>query len=239
MSIGNVILQHPAGHLITDSGSWNRDGTLAELKPKVIASDRHKFAFTAQSSYEMAAGLWQEIEVLASRSGAAFSGGLVAENLSDLFFTATCVQGVGLKGLHNSVHAQFIWYDELEARARALLISNGIMDDGLEPFKPQPITVSFGCGVDVDAPFGQPLNCGDPKGFDVRRDGLRLAQEQRQRPWSLWGQPPAAYVAGTVYLTTVDQAGARTEGIGGWEDPIGEEVRADRPLLKAAADVIS
>ncbi len=234
MSIGNVILQRPAGHLITDTGAYDADGRVVRLLPKVAASDRYRFAFTGQGQHETVAGLWQEIEALAVALGAKFSGVAVADRLGELFFASCLVQGVGSAGRENCCSAQYLWYDEAQARTRALLVSNGLMDDGLQPFQPIPVAVSFGCGLDPDAPFGEAMDPSDPSAFDIRRDGLALAAAQRRRPWSLPGSALAHYVAGDVLLTTVDASGARTVSLGGWQDPIGERVDPDRRLLQAA-----
>lgn len=228
MSIGNIILQRPAGYLMTDSGWWNKDGTLAHLMPKVVVSDRHRFALTAQGQHDMVAGLWQEVEHLANSMGASFSAGAVAAQFGELFAMACAIQGVGRRGWHNSERAQLVWYNEQQQRACALLVSNGLCPgETLQRYAPVSVVTSLSLSANPDAPFGDLIDITDPVQFDPRADGARLAMLQRGMRQAGPHIRAGSYVGGTVHLTTVDAEGARTEPLVAWPDQVGKRIEIE------------
>ena len=227
MSLANIVIQGTAGHLMSDSGWFNRDGTIARLMPKVLTFPEYRLAITGRGQHDILAGMLQEIRHFAARHGSA-TGRDVIGSFSELYAAACMVQGVPSRGRENACDVQLVWYDAERQRATGGLIAN-IVDDhpGLSPFMLQPVLCSFTGDIDPDSPLGAPADVTNPAAFDVRCDGRKVAARQRARPWALPGYPEAYYVAGAVHLATVSADGVRVEVLCEWPDKVGERINPE------------
>ena len=224
MSLANIILQRPAGYLLTDTGCFNRDGTIAQLSPKVLELHQHGIAITCRGQHDMLAGIARELEVFNARHGGV-TGADIIGSFAELYRVACSTQGVPATGSQHACDMQILYYCRQQHRTRGYLISNETtMMPGLQPFALQPVGTVLQFGFDPDAPFGKPIDMTQPAAFDVRTDGIRLANEQRATSWAIPGRKAGHFIAGSLLLTTIDAAGVRTEAIHTWPDKVGERV---------------
>lgn len=226
MSIANIICQGAAGHLITDSGYFHLDGRLAFLRPKTLELPSLRVAIATRGHTYAREDLGPLIEQAQPRNQGELFG-----LLPELLHTALVEGGAYASGAHDddfTTSLHIIYFDAARRRAGGLILSSSAigMPDDYAAYSYIPVTDALAPGVDEQAAIGRPASLTDSSAFDVERDGLKIAQAQRQSEWSFNGLPAGHHAAGAVRLTTVDANGVRSRVIHTWHDRLGEKVAA-------------
>ena len=224
MSIANIIIQRPAGFLLTDMGHFNLDATVHRIEAKILHLGSFGMAVSCRGGggYLLQAILG-EIGAACDRSGSRKAGD-VMKAFPEIFHTAFMVESSRFSGPLNG-EAQILYWSPERGRTVGYVIASSPDEiGGSAAWTMHSVLSSLTNDFSPDAPLGRECDIGDPAQFDIERDGLALMEAQRRKPWKPRGAALGHYAAGGVMLTTVDATGVRTKRLATWPDRVGERV---------------
>jgi hypothetical protein len=217
MTAANLVVRERAAYLLTDSATYRPDGTIIDLKPKVIASPELRVAIAT------AGVVWGTMDAVIRRwLGMRRSSDEAASAIPMLIAMLRADRdadyrrrGVSMdekawppQGVFRLVAAT--WSAERRRPEGYTACSRGWLPQGPTERFIQPPEDG---GLDV---YGAD--------FDPERDGLALLEAQRGFVDAYAGH----IVGGTAYLTTVSECGVTTTVLREWPDEIGRRIEPNR-----------
>ncbi|MFN3676688.1 MAG: hypothetical protein ACK4TC_11975 [Sphingomonas pseudosanguinis] len=225
MSIANIICQGRQGYLISDSGYFWQDGSIAYLAPKVLELPRLRAAIVARGHYSAPEHIGPIIE--AARCRDVFD--LIHILPPVLWEAMSAIGAVDSPQLaaRFATHLSVVWFCPTRRRAAGAVIGSNraFLPDDYEPFTPLFVTEALQPGVEIVEAIGRDADLTDRAAFNVSTEAALIAEAQRRCVWEYNGMAAGHHAAGTVRLTRVNAAGVTTRAIREWPDTIGKPVR--------------
>lgn len=218
MTMANLIVQGDRAHLLTDSGYFRSDGTIAALFPKSMVFEKLSLAVALTGSGMHCGHLAEQARNASLHDVDGFLRWIMPA-------TRAAYAATKLDPVVEWARVLIAFYSPEKGRAYGCTFFTapeaGPAD--LKPWRIYPVSkVLMPEIVEADV-FGPDVDVRDPALFDPAREALPLIEAQR-RPGRVWETVvPGCYVAGDIDLTTVSRDGVEVRTLQTFPDVVGRK----------------
>jgi hypothetical protein len=221
MSIGNLIVQRDSAYVITDSGYFRDDGTIAYLAPKSMEIEELSLAVATVGSLHC--GYLGHVIV---NSPPIRSQDEFFNRIAGIMRDAYDLSGLDPDERWSRLLIAFYSHKHGRAGGCTLWTSSeeGVGPADKEPWKLHGASVVVMPAVDRREVFGRDIDLTNAAAFNPSRDALPIIEAQRGK--RDWDSRIGCRVAGDICLTAVSRAGIETTTLHSYPDMVGMKAAA-------------